>query len=687
LEISKDHLRDNHLSPEGAAVLPEISFDMPRLRGNNIREHFLALGQQTAEPYLSMAKEFVDAELPEMPVSWVLDRPGWTRYGRDGAIDQVEDLGDETIVSFDVEVLYKLSPYPVMATAVTPNAWYSWLSPTIFESPPIEALDPPQRWDRRPQLHQPHDLIPLFSGSTPRIAIGHNVGYDRARVLEEYDLERTSTRWLDTLSLHVATRGITSVQRPAWIKHRKNKREKLLRESELLSHVQELAEASGDLNLVQSVVEHSATIEGELESAQKTWEDVTSVNSLAEVAALHCGYAVDKTIRSRFADDQITHASMLRPELHDLLTYCAHDVRITHDVYKKVLPLFLNNCPHPASFTGVLSMGNSFLPVNESWERYLQDAEMKYREMDEGVRKALRVTAEQLRKAGPIENDPWHSQLDWSPKSARWPDEESSLSAASTDAPALAAASSSGHNEDTQHNHTPSSDTPAWFAPLEQDPANLLTTASQRYLLPLLLRLSFKGYPVAYLADHYWCFKVPHDMIDDQVEAHGAPVELAPRDEHLESCLDTSAFFRISPDGAARKTKLVGPSIKKLVTSGELTSPYPELLSSLTRSDLAWLESQLLSCAEDLQSRGPQDDWGMQLEWTAQGSGKLSVSSSARSADPCVQPPQRTDCSFSQKRSPKLHRAQITARGRSGIGISPARPRGMARTLPRSTSQ
>ena len=615
-------------------MLPEISFDMPPLQGGNIREHFLDIGQQTAEPYLSMAKEFADADLPEMPRSWELDKPGWTRYGRDGSVEAVEDLGDETVVSFDVEVLYKLSSYPVMSTAVTPNAWYSWLSPSIFEPPPASMPDRPPPWDTRTPTHYPHDLIPMFRGSAPRVAIGHNVGYDRARVFEEYDLERTSTRWLDTLSLHVATRGITSVQRPAWIKHKKNKLEKLLREGEVLAHIQEIAEAEGDLELVQSVLEHDATNEAESSAAQKTWEDVTSVNSLAEVASLHCGYAVDKSIRSRFGDDDITHASLLRPELHDLLTYCAIDVRITHDVYKKVLPLFLRNCPHPASFAGILSMGNSFLPVNESWEAYLQNAEMKYREMDEGVRKALRLAAEQLRKSGPTEGDPWHSQLDWTPKPARWPDETSSGSpgpsvTSNNDATASSettVASLSSGTSSAEHIDTAVPDTlPAWYAPIIPDRSNLTSKSSQRYLLPLLLRMSYKGFPVAYLSDHLWCFMVPYEAVDQHIDKHGAPVTPSPQDAHLDACLNTMMFFRISGDVAPRKSKLVGPGVKTLVKTGEMTSPYPDLLSKAVTGSLVGVEDDLFACAGDLLARGAEDEWGVQLDWMTQGTGKYRI--------------------------------------------------------------
>ena len=626
VETSKTHLREKGLTPESGAVLPEISFDMPQLRGNNIREHFLALGQQGAAPYLGMSKEFMRVELPEMPPSWVLDRPGWTRYGSDGAIEEVNDLGDETMVSFDVETLYKLSPYPVIATAVTPNAWYSWLSPTIFKSLPTEKQEPLPRWKKTPSDQHPDQLIPLFTGSTPRVVIGHNVGYDRARVLEEYDLERSSTRWLDTLSLHVATRGITSVQRPAWIKHRKNKLEKILRENEVLSHMQELAEEVGDPELVESVFNYGAENEAEMGMAGKKWEDVTSVNSLADVAALHCGHSVDKSIRNRFGDEDITHASLLRSELDKLVTYCANDVRITHDVYKKVLSLFLDNCPHPASFAGMLSMGNSFLPVNESWERYLESAESKYREMDEGVRKALKVMAEQLRRSGPIRDDPWHAQLDWSPKAARWPGDGPSSSSTAPDVSASTSSSTRSTNTDArgapEQSRDPSSHTPAWFAPLTQDHSNLISQASQRYLLPLLLRLSYRGHPVAYLAEQRWCFNVPHSAMGAYIDMYGAPVGLSSKDKHLESCLDSSAFFRIPSDGSVRRTKLVGPGIKKLVASGDITSPSPELLLRLTKTDIAGVEQELLACAEDLRARGSNDVWGMQLDWSAEGAGE-----------------------------------------------------------------
>ena len=618
LEVSKRHLNQHGLLPEAAAVLDELSFDMPPLHGSNIRDHFYALGRQTAEPYLSMATEFERSELPPKPTEFQMTKPGWTKYLADGTWQAVDDLGEETTVSFDVETLYKLSSYPVMATAVTPNGWYSWLSPSIFQTPPTEAPPVQMPWDTSTPDRYPHHLIPLFPAGSdkPRLVIGHNVGYDRARVFEEYDLQRTSTRWLDTLSFHVATRGITSVQRPTWMKYRKNKKEKLEREAEAIDFLRQEAEADKDIDLLEPLAEAAS----EVEAMQKSWEDVTAMNSLAEVASLHCGIPVDKSIRNRFADESITHASQLVPELHDLISYCGTDVKITHDVFTKVLPLFLDSCPHPASFAGILTMGSSFLPVNESWQEYLESAESKYREMDQGVKKALRVLAEKARKAGK-QDDPWSQQLDWTEKPARWADD---FDPANPEAPTPAAGSSTAAARDASATSISTESTPAWLAAMETEPKGILSNHSLRYLVPLLLRLTYKSHPVVHLQKHNWCFYVPHSQITTYVDTHGEPVDLSSSasDHRLEGLLEENAFFRISGPEEPRRTKLIGPGAGAFVRKGELKSEgYQALLEKMTgkSSAVADLVGDLKQSLEELRKRGKDNPWGSQLDWTPIG--------------------------------------------------------------------
>ena len=59
-------------------------------------------------------------------------------------------------------------------------------------------------------------MIPLGSDDSARLVIGHNVGYDRIRLGDEYRLERSGTRYLDTMALHITVAGMTSQQRLVW---------------------------------------------------------------------------------------------------------------------------------------------------------------------------------------------------------------------------------------------------------------------------------------------------------------------------------------------------------------------------------------------------------------------------------------------------------------------------------------
>lgn len=123
---------------------------------------------------------------------------------------------------FDVEVCVPVSPAPVMACALGATHWYSWTSKKLINLP---------RGEKTKKL-VPDDMIPLESTQEdcgfnlsrkfkePKIIIGHNVSYDRARVKEQYWIENTAARFLDTMSLHVCVSGVTSYQRAMLKAHR-----------------------------------------------------------------------------------------------------------------------------------------------------------------------------------------------------------------------------------------------------------------------------------------------------------------------------------------------------------------------------------------------------------------------------------------------------------------------------------
>ncbi|KAI0319735.1 DNA polymerase family A-domain-containing protein [Amylostereum chailletii] len=509
VRIARDHLEMHGLDRTQGSVLPDISFTLPPLQGRTIDEHFHRLGAHAAEPWLSLAKDLSVAELPPRPEEWDI-QSGWTKYHfhADGSsysehVEYPHHHGQpEDMLTFDVETMPNYSPYPIMACVATRNGWYAWISPWLLG-----------------ETEDPHQLIPFGPHDVHRIIIGHNVSYDRARILEEYDISGTRNRFLDTMALHVAVKGISSHQRPAWMKYRKSKlkeREQkeeayeavvdLLRDMEL-QHGQEIDEEKRErLVLLRESMQESlpelltgddALTEDDGELASKRWEDITSANSLADVAKLHCNIDADKTIRNDFMSK--TPAD-IRENIQDYLTYCSHDVLITHAVYTKVLSQFLAACPSPVSFSGILTMGSSFLTVNEQWEKYLEDAERTYRELENRVKTRLTdlaLEAKELMKSEQWKDDVWLSQLDWTPKIAS-KSRGTSETALSTPAPAPVPDPPSENEENM------ASRPPAWYRELlgskSFGPAILNRT------LPLLLKLEFDGKPLQYSTQYGWHF-------------------------------------------------------------------------------------------------------------------------------------------------------------------------------------
>ncbi|PWN28957.1 hypothetical protein BDZ90DRAFT_217923, partial [Jaminaea rosea] len=489
ISLSQAHLHNHGLSPSQASILPSTDFRLPPLQGKDLGEHFWTIGRDAAQPWLGLSEELASAKLlpppssqdaehqlddaRPSPLQWIgmdsqlrtmmeprhphwLRVSGWVKYpvlrssdgnattlGEGQPVDY-PDVNDAALV-FDVETMVAESPFPVMATAAGPNAWYAWLSPWLMGES-----------DRKDHL------IPFGDPATgtSRLLVGHNVGYDRARIREEYSLSLSKTRFMDTQSLHIAVRGISSPQRPAWIQYRRNRAkkqaEKLLLDQELRdeqrqevlkllggerledAEIAELVSMGLDLDALTdriapsptpSIDEDGMSDDGDSDPRHGLqWQDISSTNSLAEVAALHCGIHLPKDLRNHFVDG--TSRQGILDELDTLLSYCARDVSATHAVFAKVLPAFRETCPHPATFAGVLGLGSPILPVDDEWLEYQQRCDVKYEDALKGVRQALISLAEELREehkrraeAEPEwwKVDPWLSQLDWSPKKPKKP--------------------------------------------------------------------------------------------------------------------------------------------------------------------------------------------------------------------------------------------------------------------------
>lgn len=61
---------------------------------------------------------------------------------------------------------------------------------------------------------------------------------------------------------------------------------------------------------------------------------------------------------------------------------------------KTIFFLPFTRCPHPVTLAGMLEMGVSYLPVNQNWGRYLEDAEDVYKELQREMKKSLMALAD-----------------------------------------------------------------------------------------------------------------------------------------------------------------------------------------------------------------------------------------------------------------------------------------------------
>ncbi|EDW03213.1 DNA polymerase subunit gamma-1, mitochondrial [Drosophila grimshawi] len=323
---------------KSTTAVPDVQLKLPPLRGTNIEEHFHAIAKEQVAPYEALLHPLVKcSKLPAKPKRWAF-YAGWTAYDpEDGTATPVAHPLEQGII-FDVEVCVREGSTPVLATAVSTERWYCWVSPKLTKHrlsvPHVEPIDVAQ--SDRPH-YMLDELIPLGSGA-PGLVVGHNVSYDRARLLEQYLLEDTGTRFVDTMSLHMCVSGVTSYQR-AMLKSKKEP-------------------AAEDLD----------------------WLEQSSLNSLVDVHRLYCGgEPLSKEPRNIFVEGTL---EQVRQQFQSLVNYCAGDVEATHRILTVLYPLYAERFPHPVTLAGMLEMGSAYLPVNSNWERYIRDAQLAYEDLN-----------------------------------------------------------------------------------------------------------------------------------------------------------------------------------------------------------------------------------------------------------------------------------------------------------------
>ncbi|KAF1808314.1 DNA polymerase gamma [Eremomyces bilateralis CBS 781.70] len=526
VEISKAHLRAHDLLGKNVkdADARPISCDLPPLHGASVDEHFYKLGMDAAEPYLSISQKFARANAPPKPRKWAR-RSGWTKYLPDGSWEPVDAPEGDAIV-FDTEVMWKESKFACLAVAASRSAWFGWMSPWLLK-----------------ESESDQHLIPLGDTSVPRIIVGHNIGYDRARTLEEYSLQQSSNFFIDTMSLHVAVNGMCSRQRPTWMKHRKDR--------ELRDKMAESDDASDLSVMIES---------GMSQEEEELWVGRSSMNSLREVAQFHCGIAVDKSRREYFGE--LDRDGVLE-RLDELMDYCAADVEVTHMVYRKVFPSFLETCPHPVSFAALRHLSTEILPVNKSWETYIAKADEKYRELSGAVTDRLRKLAQRAvnmrKRPTAYESDPWLSQLDWSGQEIKYCKPKK---AGETPRP-MARQKAPGM--------------PKWYKDLLPTSAAtepVLTVRTR--VAALLLRLSWDGFPLVWSDKFGFVYKVPYEKAAHHAE-NGATECNMVEDENISLQDDVEHRYFKLPHKDGPSARCANPLAKGYLPyfeSGRLSSEY-----------------------------------------------------------------------------------------------------------------
>ncbi|KAL3266716.1 hypothetical protein HHI36_010877 [Cryptolaemus montrouzieri] len=466
-------------------LVPDVDFKIPPLQGKNLLEHFQNIAEEQVQPYRKLVFELLE-NMPPVPTNWILQE-GWTRYKSDCEPEQVSYPLEESIV-FDVEVCMMCGKAPTLATAVSNKAWYAWVSKSLIDGSSKPVV---------PQHYTSDYMIPLESTKNdkrnkktskenfnkPKIVIGHNVSYDRARIKEQYWLKQTGTRFLDTMSLHIAVSGVTSYQR---ILLKSNK----------------------------------------LEEEDESWRHVSSLNSLTEVYKLYCNEKLSKTTRDIFVEGTL---SDIKADFQKVMNYCCNDVVATYNVLKNLFPMFLERFPHPATLAGMLELSTAYLPVNNNWNRYIDDCQQSYDDLD--IERKIKLIRRADQACNLLHNekymkDIWLWDQDWEVKYLKVKKNVLEVSEEITEI------------ENAEEEHDPLEDKfkylwntkdnlgkvkpllpgyPNWYRKLCTKPDSnsewipgpqLISTAMQ--ITPKLLHLTWEGYPLHFLKSKGWGFLVPY---------------------------------------------------------------------------------------------------------------------------------------------------------------------------------
>ncbi|KRZ68086.1 DNA polymerase subunit gamma-1, partial [Trichinella papuae] len=465
-DCTEENISDN--TSRFDSIADAVAEKFPSLEGSNLDEHFKIIAQRYGDTYKKLLDKFSKFPLPPINQSWIF-QPGWTKYSFQGEHPIAVDYPDDDALILDVEVCVNAGKHPTIAVALSDTAWYSWCSKRLFNLR--------YHYTNKVDLD---DLIPLGrkADDPERIIIGHNVGFDRTFVKEEYFLKSSRLRFWDTMSMHIAVCGLAGDQRVLFMAARKGNRTKASEEA--LEHTENSTKASNVLGF-----------------QNWKWLDVTSTNSLLE----------------------------------SLMTYCATDVAATFEVFSILMDQFWQRFPHPVTFVGMLEMGTSYLPTNAKWQHYMTASDKTQRTFQNQVGALLQEKARQacnLLYNDRYKDDPWLWNENWDV--GKEPKRITTFKRKTTETVSEYAKRVWDESMKKQNRKSMNRRLPAWYRNLLQNNMQLerwdevdvfnafpeisnnesaINLSAQMRLAFKLLRVHWNGYPL-YFSDAYgWGYLVP----------------------------------------------------------------------------------------------------------------------------------------------------------------------------------
>lgn len=250
---------------------------------------------------------------------------GWSKWDGQKWI-RVNQPSSYLIFDFETHGDTIKNQQPLTCMGVDPDGnWFAWLAP----------------------LQLP---LTVEFGADFRLGIGHYVaGFDKKFVAEGYQFGN-QVLYVDTISLHTATRGQCDGQSKTFLSLEKKygkRKDKVKRD----------------------VIKR-------IEEKIPDWYFETCGNSLQDYCKFYLNRDISKDIRENLIVG--TSLESKRQNIEEILRYNAEDVKNTFDVFKVIWKEYIERLPSPVVFGGMLEKSRFQVHVSPNYQQKIEDVEKKF---------------------------------------------------------------------------------------------------------------------------------------------------------------------------------------------------------------------------------------------------------------------------------------------------------------------